>query len=324
MARRESEPGLREDLGLAAANRRLFAIARRRHGGDRRVLRPVPAGRISGKRHGGTMKRILSIDGGGMRGVIPALILARLEQTSGIRSAAMFDLIAGTSTGGIIACGLGSGIEAWRLWEMYKSRGAEIFSRPWYRPSAVVSKYSASGIEKVLDDVFGTMPFAFAKTKLLVPTFDTQADAPYHLKSWEKPCVWLMKEAARATSAAPTYFPAAQKRYVDGGLFANDPAMNAYAEARRLWPGEDLFLLSVGTGFKGGHTGYPANGGLLRWAKPILGTLFNAPAADVDYMAATCLGPGYVRLNGELPDDVNPEMDDASAKNIAALEAFAE
>jgi patatin-like phospholipase/acyl hydrolase len=271
------------------------------------------------------MKRILSIDGGGIRGVIPAVILARLEQSTGRRCMEMFDLIAGTSTGGIIACGLGSGIEAWRLWEMYKTRGAEIFSRPWYRPFAFMAKYSAHGIERVLGDVFGAIPFGWSKTNLLIPTYDIQAAAPFHLKSWTKPNSWLVREVARATSAAPTYFPAAQGRYVDGGLFANDPAMNAYAEARCLWPREELFMLSIGTGFKGGHDKYPANGGLMQWAKPIVGTLFNAPAADVDYMASVCLGQSnYLRITGELPDDVNPEMDDASAKNLAALGLFAE
>ncbi len=269
------------------------------------------------------VRRILSIDGGGIRGVIPARILTQLEQIAGKPCAEIFDLVAGTSTGGIIACGLGVDLPAVRMYEMYATRGPEIFSRPWWRAvSPVGAKYPATGVDKVLSDVFTDHKFRDAKTKLLVTAFDQQTDAPVHFKSWEFNSL-LMSEVARATSAAPTYFPAAEGRYSDGGIFATDPAMNAFAESRVLWPGDTVLMLSLGTGYRREAEKYPSNGGLLQWAEPLIHALLESPGEDVAYMAKACMGSAYLRIQGQLPADCDSKMDNASASNIAALGRFA-
>jgi len=265
------------------------------------------------------MKRLLSIDGGGIRGIIPAYIL------SNICNAGKFDLIAGTSTGGILACALGQGRPASDLVQMYTKRGPEIFNKAWYRMTAFEPKYTDAGIAKVLWQTLGMTRFSNSLIKLLVPAFNMVKDSPAHFKSWEDPVdgMDLMYDVARATSAAPTYFPA-YKGYADGGLFANNPAMNCYAEARSLWPGEELEMLSLGTGYKPEHRKYPNYGGLAEWAKPVIGAIMDSPSHDIDYMMKVCLGDSYTRIQGELPSNVNPAMDDASEKNTYNLQVFAQ
>ncbi len=271
------------------------------------------------------LRLVLSIDGGGIRGVIPARILSQVEHMAGKPCAEIFDLIAGTSTGGIIACGLGVDLPAVRMFEMYATRGPEIFSRPWWRRGLGMSKYPATGIEKVLTDVFGDHKFGDSKTKLMVTALDQQQDVPAHFKSWESDSqLTYLRDVARATSAAPTYFPSSQGRYSDGGIFATDPAMNAFAESRVLWPGDPLLMLSLGTGFRREAEKYPSNGGLVQWAEPLIHALLESPGEDVAYMAKACMGSSYLRIQGSLPADCNSAMDDASTSNIAALGRFAD
>ena len=198
--------------------------------------------------------KVLSIDGGGIRGIIPAMILAKIEQMTGKSTAENFDLIAGTSTGGILALGLSKKgnngkpqYEAEKLVEIYENRGREIFNRSiWKGVSSVGDladeKYSHEGLEKVLDDYFGEEPLKEALTKTLISCYDISAREPLFLKSWkENHGSVKMKVAARATSAAPTYFEPTQvcidsemRTLIDGGVFINTPVVSAYAEAKRI------------------------------------------------------------------------------------------
>jgi patatin-like phospholipase/acyl hydrolase len=134
-----------------------------------------------------------------------------------------------------------------------------------------------------------------------------------------------MAVAAEATAAAPTYFePVAvgDAALIDGGVFAGNPAMCAYAEAVRLWPGEPITVVSLGTG--GQTRPIPlekARGwGVLEWARPIIDVVFDGSSDAVDYQLEHVLGERYVRLQARL-DGANDDMDDASAANVAALEA---
>lgn len=268
------------------------------------------------------MRRVLSISGGGIRGILPASVLTALEGLLDKPASFVFDLIAGTSTGGILACGLGAGIPASSLLSMYTTKGGQIFHRPWWRHGAFIPKYPTAGIDKILGEVFDAKRFASAKTKLLVPAYDQQADAPTHFKSWDCDKDLCFFDACRATSSAPTYFGAYEGRYSDGGLFANDPSMNAYAEARLLWPGEEIQLLHLGTGYSSKPAKCPTNGGASEWLPAILGILTSAPGNDVVYMCSAMLGSSYFNLQPKLPNYVNPAMDDASENNLASLAQF--
>lgn len=291
------------------------------------------------------MKKLLSIDGGGIRGIIPATILAKIEEKTKRTSAAMFDLMAGTSTGGIITLALsrdgGGGVPKFKaqdLVDMYVNRGPEIFSRSFWRGVSSVAglteeKYSQAPLEEVLKEYFGEVSLGQALTKVLVSSYEIETRNPFFFKSWrEESKPVLMREAARATSAAPTYFEPAQVRVagqelalIDGGVFVNNPAMSAYSEARRLFPDETAFLIvSLGTGQLTRAIPFEdaKDWGKVQWALPILSVVFDGVSDAVDYQLRQILGEQFFRFQATL-DTANDDMDDASPANLAALKTEA-
>lgn len=287
------------------------------------------------------MKRILSIDGGGIRGAVPARILGWLEQRLG-PSAQTWDLIAGTSTGGILAAGLAHTTDgrlptysAKQLLGLYVQRGGEIFARKWYDVASLLKvKYPATGIETVLQEYYGATLLSTSLTNVLITAYDIAKGKPKFFKTTKaRTCppeegenvpLWY---AARCTSAAPTYFPS-KDGFVDGGIFATDPAMCAYAEARAMWPAEEIFLLSIGTGYRDDliDPDKAANWGGLRWLSPIIPMLMSSNAANVEYQIRQFLPPErYVRIQAPIAGEVpSSHMDDATATNIKALIDFAD
>lgn len=269
------------------------------------------------------MKYILSIDGGGIRGIIPATILAHIEARLDASCHELFDIITGTSTGGIIACGLGKGISANDLMLMYLEKGKEIFKRNHWFPDLFSPKYTASGIDKILEEVFEDTVLSKSKTKLIIPAYDMVEGQPRHFKSWIDKDI-MLKCVARATSAAPTYFPSAFGRYVDGGMFSNNPTINALVEGYKLWgDDEPIIVVSLGTGVKVTKPVVIKSGGLRQWAKAIFPLMFTAPQKDVEYMSKVLLGDNYIRIAPEL-DGANDAMDDASKCNMCKLKRVGE
>lgn len=292
------------------------------------------------------MKKILSIDGGGIRGLIPALVLAEIEAKSGKPIAESFDLIAGTSTGGIIALGLAKdngskspAFSANELAQIYINRGREIFSRSFWQGVSSVGGlgdqlYSHEGLEKILQEYFADEPLSSCLTNTLVTSYDIQNRCPLFLKSWRKEYrSVLMKHAARATSAAPTYFePAlvpisgATRALVDGGVYINSPSVSAYAEARKIFDKEKkFFVVSVGTGEMIRPISYDESRdwGKIGWLGPLLSCMFDGMADAVNYQMEMFLGENYVRLQTDL-STASDDMDNASAGNIANLQHEAE
>jgi uncharacterized protein len=287
------------------------------------------------------MKKLLAIDGGGIRGIIPAMILAEIEARTERAAATLFDLMAGTSTGGIITLALsragGGGLPKYRaqdLVELYVNRGPEIFSRSfWHGVSSVAGlteeKYSQEPLEGVLQQFFEEAPLGAALKPILVSSYDIENRTPFFFKSWrdENKSV-LMRYAARATSAAPTYFEPAQVEVqgkevalIDGGVFVNNPAMSAYSEARRLFPAEtDFLVVSLGTGqlTRSIPFGEAKDWGKVQWALPILNVVFDGVSAAVDYQLRQILEERYFRFQTAL-DTANDDMDDASPANLMAL-----
>ncbi len=294
--------------------------------------------------------RVLSIDGGGIRGIIPAVVLSALEDRMQQPIASCFDLVAGTSTGGILAVGLtirgedgNPKFSAMQLADLYRDRGKDIFHTSfWQRVRAVGNltgpRYPADGIEKVLQDFFGEARLKDALTDLLVTSSEIQQLlSPFFFRSARAKADPIydfpVRQVARATSAAPTYFPPAKleaqpgDKYpfyglVDGGVFANNPAMCAYAEARTIDPARDILLVSVGTGQATERLSYDqAKGwGVARWARPVLDVVFDGVAETVEYQLRQCL-PGenqYFRFQSPL-DDAEDAMDDVSPSNLERL-----
>jgi len=214
--------------------------------------------------------KILSIDGGGIRGIVPAKILAEIEKRTGKRICTLFNLIAGTSTGGILAAGLAlpkpntkePKYTAADLINIYRERGGEIFYEPFLEKVMKLDdisrpKYSSDGRDKVLKEYFGNTPLEDALTEVFVTSYDIQLRTPVFFTSQTNKeertnryyrkisSGFTMHQAAMATSAAPTYFKPhkveasaehdTQERgfyaLVDGGVFANNPTSLALMEA---------------------------------------------------------------------------------------------
>jgi len=287
------------------------------------------------------MKKLLSIDGGGIRGIIPAMILAEIEHRTNRGAASMFDLMAGTSTGGIISLALsrdrGGGLPKYQasdLVDLYVNRGPDIFSRSfWQGVSSVAGlteeKYPQEPLEEVLEDYFAETPLEAALTMVLVSSYEIETRSPFFFKSWRDEFkAVLMRHAARATSAAPTYFEPAQVwvagqnlALIDGGVFVNNPAMSAYSEARRLFPDEtDFIVVSLGTGQLTRRIPFDdaKAWGKVQWALPILSVVFDGVSDAVDYQLRQILGERFFRFQTTL-DTANDDMDDASPANLAAL-----
>ena len=309
------------------------------------------------------MYRILSIDGGGIRGVIPAVLLAQMEKRTGRPVSELFDLIAGTSTGGILAAGLTvpdladpavPKCTARQLLALYEKRGEEIFTRSFWDGVSSVGgladeKYPSDGIENVLEDVLGEASLADTLTDILVTSYDIHERRPYFFKSTKareggNDRNHRLRDAARATSAAPTYFEPArtpthfkalelpdsdaimERFLIDGGVFCNNPALCAYAEARSNGePPEDILLVSLGTGVATRKIPYErARGwGKIEWLQPVLSVIMDGMADAVDYQLRQLLpdaddGPRYCRFNIRMTEALD-DMDAAHAANIEAL-----
>jgi uncharacterized protein len=288
--------------------------------------------------------KVLAIDGGGIRGIIPAIILEAFEKALGKPPHQVFDLIAGTSTGGIIALGLGTkskgdGPYSSRdLLDLYVQNGPAIFHR---RPLTSLRqifrpKYSPAALESILTKYFGDAAFSSALTNLLVSSYDLQSQLPFFFKSerakHDPSYDWNVRDIARATSAAPTFFPPFHLQrggqdyaLVDGGVFVNNPAMAAYAEARSIFPdAQQYVVVRVGTGDRQDHISFAAarNWGLLSWAREIVPVLMDSVSEAVDFELGQLPGCTYHPFQPNL-DGASNEMDDVSAENLSNLQSLA-
>lgn len=283
--------------------------------------------------------RILSIDGGGIMGLIPAMVLAEIEARTGCPAGALFDLVSGTSTGGIIVCAVAAGMPAQTVVDLYRRRGRDIFSRTWGHRLAswyglAGAQYAADGIEAALADVFGDRKLSDCTTEVLVPAYDIGARTPILFKSAKAGKArrnFFLRDVARATSAAPTYFPPARITSlagevitaVDGGIFANNPAACALDQVTKSGSMAGATMLSLGTGRLERPYLYAAaqNWGLTAWARPLLDCMFDGQSDMAAHQCQTLLGNGYARLQPALPGAM--DMDDASDTALATLEAVA-
>src|SRR5271163_3612239 len=161
------------------------------------------------------MKRVLAIDGGGIRGIIPAIVCSKFEEWGNTPIHQLFDLIAGTSTGGILALGMAQppqGLRASELVSFYKNAGSTIFSKPRGKATALFGpKYSNKALVTAAAEMFGMNRLADAVVEVMVVTYDAELRRPVYLRrsaAQAKPQEnWAMKDIAVATSSAPTYFP---------------------------------------------------------------------------------------------------------------------
>ena len=200
------------------------------------------------------MKKILSIDGGGIKGIFAASFLTEIEEKNQIRICDYFDLIAGTSTGGIIAAGLACGIPAKKILQIYIDKGMDIF--PKQRRFAVFrTKYDSKVLENELSDVFKDKCIKTCLTRLLIPAFNISENKTRVFKTPHTPDLYYDKnlklvDCILATTAAPLYFKPHSMDggvFIDGGVGANNPALIALIEgiSRLNWSLDDISMLSI-------------------------------------------------------------------------------
>ena len=212
--------------------------------------------------------KILSIDGGGLRGIYPAHILHCIEERLKINLFESFDMITGTSTGSIIAAGIASGVNTADIVRMYKDHAAGIFKkRKFYFPNKTLknmlqpmfdSVYDAHYLEGLLIDIFKEKRLGEISKPLLIPSTDIGNGCVHVLKSgyskdFTRDNSVLVKDAVLASCSAPTYFkPHKLDQYLlaDGGLWANNPALAAVIDAQKRLAIDqsDIQILTIGTG----------------------------------------------------------------------------
>ncbi len=260
--------------------------------------------------------QILSLDGGGIKGLFSAAILARLEEDLNINISDYFDLIVGTSTGGIIALGLGLGKKPHEIVRFYVEKGQTIF------PESVITslrqywrnKFDVTHLETALKDCFGHKLLGESKKRLVIPSYNIGEDDVYlfktsHHKRLTRDFKVPMWKVALATSAAPTYFPiftgVDHIRLVDGGVWANNPTMIGIAEAVSTLGQslENIWILSLGTTDEvKGRPKSLDSGGFWQWRKASVDVILQGQSRGSLTQAQHLLGKDKVfRLDPKVP-----------------------
>jgi len=276
--------------------------------------------------------RILSIDGGGIRGVLSITILQRLEQLCpGFLST--IDLFAGTSTGGILALSLAAGLEPAEVLKLYEVKGKIVFADSLLdniRDAGLLlgSQYDNKGLKQELTNQFGNKTLGDLPHKVIISSFDLDNGSLIPGKrSWKPKFFHNFPEPARAdgtprddrlekivdvairTAAAPVFFPIYQG-YADGGVVANNPSMCALAQALDSDTGNQrlsrVAMLSVGTG---GYPGYlevqDAAWGVTQWGLNLVNVMMEGSTELAHYQCSRLLSKRYMRLNPALPRKVD-------------------
>lgn len=263
---------------------------------------------------------ILSLDGGGMRGIGTLVILATLEMKTGKKIYEMFDMIVGTSTGGLIAIMLSEGKSATAILDFYIDNGPLIFQQSVSKKLRSVgglfgTKFTAKQLEKIIQENIGDKTLGDSKKLVGVTSYNVTKQEQKVLSSWDKSGTSTdvkVGDAARATSAAPTYFKGKEIKgdlWIDGGVGANDPSTSAYLEARNLFPeGAQLRVVSIGTG-EANEPGLPRDSGILNVSK-IVSTLMKAGSerSKQDLMQKLTVSDknlNYIRIQFTLPQKVD-------------------
>ncbi len=264
--------------------------------------------------------RILSLDGGGIRGVLTCTLLERIEQANpGFLDS--IDLIAGTSTGGILALGFAAGKTPAEMRALYENNGDKIFAEAPLENflhieinQLIEADYANQALKSALIEQFNTLTLAGLKKKVLVASFDLDnlASGVGKIRSW-KPKFFnnfpgpgtdeleAVVDVALRTSAAPTYYPIYQG-YIDGGVVANNPSMCALAQAMHELngkePGQSITLLSVGTGRSLDYLpNLDSSWGLAQWAPHLVSIMLGGSEGIADFQCAQALGQAYFRID---------------------------
>jgi uncharacterized protein len=298
--------------------------------------------------------RILSLDGGGIRGLLSILLLQRLIEESAIPDLIdRVDLFAGTSTGGLIALGLAAEIPLAKIRNLYLREGPKIFSENFrgqfrdignlFRP-----QYSNRELKKVLGEIFGDRKLGDLKGRVMIPAFELdnqknkqpgearrwKAKIFHNLPNHEADEERLVRDVALYTCSAPTYFPVADG-FIDGGVYANNPSLCAIAQALdRRWRHRprlgEIRLLSIGSGQRLAYlAGDDHHWGVVQWGANIIPILTESSQETTDFQCRQLLGDSqYCRIQPIFQEDYRmdsvdrmPEIIDFALKSVHLTQA---
>lgn len=287
------------------------------------------------------MFRVVILPGGGIRGLLQALVLQAIAERAGAPLHELVDLFVGTSTGGILAACAALGLSPEEMAGFYREHGPNIFRNSLGKRLSSCwglfdETYDARGLESALAAVFGDAALSQVRTRLCLTAYDIETRKPVLFKSWKAQASarddHLLTAITRATSAAPTYFEPAMvksstglmRACVDGGIWANNPGAVGLVEALKLAGSpRKIKMLCVGTGCdERPYRLSEARGwGKAAWVRPLLDMLFSGQSDGVDYECAAILGSNYLRLQPMLGDPI--AMDDASEKAFSNMAFYA-
>ena len=289
--------------------------------------------------------RILSLDGGGIRGIITAIILQRLNAETDLSGwLDLADLVAGTSTGGLLALGLAKGLPPEFMRNIYETKGAEIFDDSWLDNLVDLGKiagadFDITNLERELKKTFGNTTLAQLKRRVLITSFDLDNESKDKASRTWKPKLFhnfpgpdsdgrqLAYKVGLYTAAAPTYFPSVDG-YIDGGVYATNPSMCALAQSqdsdfKDAPPLRDVVLLSLGTGTSLVYIeGKELDWGYAQWAKQLVSLMLDGTCGISDYQCEQILGDKYHRLAPVFPPDISIPLD--GVDKIPYMVKFAE
>ena len=289
--------------------------------------------------------RIVSIDGGGIRGLITTILLQRIVTTPGLEKFLdTINLIAGTSTGGLLSLGISHGIDLDKIRDLYIKSGPEIFDDSWLDNLHDLGKlrgadYNIAPLRNELKKLFGDTTLGQLKKNVLITAFDLDNEDPDPAKRRWKPKLFhnfpgegndkdfSAVDVGLYTSAAPTFFPAVDG-YVDGGVYASNPSLCALAQTqdKRYRPNprlKSVVLFSIGTGTSLQYIkGKSLDWGYVKWLKPLIDLMFDGTAGIADYQCSQFLGTRYHRLGPVFPPGMTIPMD--GVKKIPEMIGFAE
>ena len=305
------------------------------------------------------MYKILSIDGGGMRGIIPASILTVLEQKQGKPIAELFDLLVGTSTGGLLAAGLcvrdhggtQAKFSARDLLTLYQERGKEIFDKALLQELPLLGfvsdlfdeTYSHKPLERLLESYFGDSILSDTLKPLVITSYDIERRNTYFFKTSQAISDpdrdHRLRDVVRATTAAPTYFEPAvvysraksptRRVLVDGGVFASNPAMCGYIEAITAAKAKrsEILMVSLGTGIATRSIKYDdaRDWGTAGWVRQILSVMMDGSADAAHYQLSRLLPSAKGRQTQRyfrFDDELDigyDDLDNADKTNLFAL-----
>ena len=259
---------------------------------------------------------ILAIDGGGVRGIYPAHVLAKLEQTRGKSVADCFDLIAGTSTGSIVAGAAAADVEMKKVVDLFEGEAASVFPKRSFSKGMFSSKYSHEPLAEVIRSCVPHLRLGQVSTPLLITSSNISAGGVHVFKSgylkklgepYTRDGSVLLADAILASCAAPTYFDPNQVRdslLADGGLWANNPSIIALVEAVSKFrqPIEQIHVLSIGTGHSSSFYRQRKLWGLLTgWGRQkLVSYVLDLQSQASTNMTKLLLGDRHVRLDPKI------------------------